>query len=48
MKKRKSRYISFMESDLLYLSKLIINAYYNDELVLIVVHGKQGFGNYLI
>ena len=42
--KRKSRYTSFIESELLYLSKLIINAYYNDELVLIVVHGKQGFG----
>ena len=41
---RKSRYVSFRESELLHLSQMIISAYYNDELILVVIHGKQGFG----
>lgn len=40
----KNRYKTFTEEGLLNLSQLIISAFYNDELVLIVIHGKQGFG----
>jgi len=38
------RYNIFTEDKLLYLSQMIISAYFNDELILIVIHGKQGFG----
>ena len=38
------RYITFNEKDLYFTSKMIINSFYNDELTLIVIHGKQGFG----
>ena len=41
---QKSRYTTFTEERLLHLSKMIISAFYNDELILVVVHGKQGFG----
>ena len=30
--------------NLLHLSKMIIDAYNNDELILVVIHGKQGYG----
>ena len=39
-----NRYNTFTENELLYLSKMIISAYYNDELIIVVVHGKQGYG----
>jgi len=39
-----NRYNTFTERELLHLSKMIVNAYLNDELILIVIHGKQGFG----
>jgi len=32
------------EENLLHLSKMIIDAYNNDELILVVIHGKQGYG----
>jgi len=32
------------KSELLHLSLLILDAYYNDELILVVIHGKQGYG----
>lgn len=40
----KNRYVTFTENDLLHLSKMIITSFYNDELILVVIHGKQGFG----
>ena len=42
--KRKNRYVKFTENDLLHLSQMIISSFHNDELILIVIHGKQGFG----
>ena len=30
--------------ELLQLSKMVLLAYYNDELILIIIHGKQGYG----
>jgi len=39
-----NRYNTFQEKDLLHLSQLILSAYYNDELILVVIHGKQGYG----
>lgn len=39
-----NRYTFFTEDKLLHLSKMIIDSFYNDELILVVTHGKQGYG----
>lgn len=41
---QRSRYKTFTEDQLLHLSRMVISSFYNDELILIVIHGKQGFG----
>lgn len=38
------RYNVFAEENLLHLSRMIIDSYKNDELILVVIHGKQGYG----
>lgn len=39
-----NRYHVFYKKDLLHLSMMIIDAYNNNELILVVIHGKQGYG----
>lgn len=39
-----NRLKTFEIKDILHLSHMIINSYKNDELILVVIHGKQGYG----
>jgi len=38
------RYKVFIPKEILHLSWMIINSFKNDELILVVIHGKQGYG----
>lgn len=43
--KKEYRYTGIEQGDQIrHLARMILLAYYNDELILVVVHGKQGFG----
>ena len=45
MKNRRYRYTGSEQGNRVFnLARMILYAYYNDELILIVVHGKQGYG----